>query len=104
MVLFVVAALQGLLPFTPVSARLGPRVVIIAVILSGAFLYLAVSSWVRPARSFWGGFGLLGFLVFVSSLTGLSPVEELWGIKLLSLAVLAFGGLAVRPALEGVDP
>ena len=92
-VLFLLVAIHGVLPFTPVNVHPGRRIVVASVILGGAFLYLAISSWAHAARSFWGGFALLAFVVVLSSVTGTSPVEDGWALKLGFLLVLAFGAL-----------
>ena len=96
-VLFLLVAIHGILPFTPVNTHPEQRIVVASVILSAVFLYLALSSWARPRRSFWGGFGLLALVMVVSSVTGASPADEGWAVKLAFLAALTFGALTAPP-------
>ena len=94
LVLFTLAAVHFVLPFTPLNPYPGARIVIASLLLGTAFLTLAISSYREPPRAFWGGFALLAIVIVVSSWTGVSPAEEAWPLKLALLLGLSFGGVS----------
>ncbi len=103
-VLFVLVALFGVAPFSPLVAPVGQRGAAASAVLSAVFLYLALTSWSRPVRSFWAGFGLLGLVILVGSMTGVAGSAPVWWVWLLFLLVLAFGALVAPVHTDTPNP
>ena len=97
----------GVFPFRPPLERAGPRLAAASAILSAVFLYLALASRRRPARSFWTGFALVALVTVVVSMTGGLRQSAVWWTLPGLLGVLAFGALVSPgpdPANPEVDP
>ena len=99
-ILFLLAFIHLVLPFTVANSHPELRIKVAAVILGIAFLSLAVAGfrYRYPAT-------VLGLVLFVgvcitAALGGSSPLAEGWPIKLLFLASLAGSALALRRAVS----
>lgn len=97
-VLFLLTALHGTLPFLSAAPLSSRRVAAASILLSAVYLYLALSSWTRPVRSFSTGFGLLSLVLLIGSITGASPVAQGAVFKFGALLALAFGAAVSRAA------
>lgn len=102
--LFVLVALFGVAPFSPIVVPVGQRGAMASAVLSAVFLYLALTSWARPVRSFWAGFGLLAVVILAASMTGVAGSAPGWWVWLLLLLVLAFGGLVSPRRTDTPNP
>ena len=91
-VLGLLVLIHWILPFTPVNQHPEPHIKVASVAFGLIFLATAVASIYKPTGALIFGLSFLLSLYIVSALTGASPPEEGWVVKLM-FVVLLMGGI-----------
>lgn len=95
-VLVTLVLIHFILPFTPINTHPQFRIVVGSLVIGTSFLLLLGMSFRVPGKAFATAIVLLAGVYVVSALTGASPFAEGLVIKVLFLAVLVRGLIAVR--------